>query len=254
VVDLLFAGFVGLQVAYLFGGRDTMALAGLTYAEYARRGFFELVLVAVLAGLLVVTLDLAAASRSRLQLGTSLVLLGLTAVVLVSALARLRLYQSMYGWTALRFVVLVAIGWLAVALVVAAVLLIGRRTRWTLHALGIATLVAVVGMNVLGPQGFVTERNLERAVDPALVPVGGRSGLDTDYLVTLGDEAVVPVLDAWDRLGQPDRDDLAPALAWREEQLRTDPSLQGWPAWNLTRERARTALRAWEAAQGTASR
>ena len=46
--------FVALQLAYLFGGRDTMAMAGLTYAEYARRGFFELVLVALLAGTLVV--------------------------------------------------------------------------------------------------------------------------------------------------------------------------------------------------------
>lgn len=254
VVDLLFAAFVALQVAYLFGGRDPMAMAGLTYAEYARRGFFELVLVAILAGLLVVTLDLAVARRSRVQLAGALVLLGLTAVVLVSALLRLRLYQSMYGWTELRLVVLVAIAWLAVALAVAAVLLLVRRTRWTLHALGIATLVAVAAMNVVGPQAFVTERNLERAIDPSLVPDGGRTGLDTGYLVTLGDEAVVPVVAAWDRLPAADRDALAPALDWRAEQLRTDPRLQGWPAWNLTRERARDALRAWEAARRAASR
>ena len=254
VVDLLFAAFVALQLAYLFGGTDTMAMAGLTYAEYARRGFFELVLVAVLAGLLVVTLDLAVGSRSRGQLAGALVLLALTAVVLASALLRLRLYQSMYGWTELRLVVLVAIGWLAVALAVAAGLLLARRTRWTLHALGIMVLVVVGGMNVFGPQAFVTQRNLERAIDPSLVPPGGSTGLDTDYLAQLGDEAVVPVVDAWARLGQADRDALAPALAGREEQLRTDPSLQGWPAWNLTRERARAALLDWEAAQDSASR
>jgi hypothetical protein len=115
-------------------------------------------------------------------------------------------------------------------------------------------LVAVGVMNVIGPQAFVTDRNLERAIDPSLVPAGGSTGLDTDYLGQLGDEAVVPVVDAWDQLGQADRDALDPVLAWREEQLRTDPSLQGWPAWNLTRERARAALRGWEAAQGAASR
>ncbi len=254
VVDALFAAFVVLQLAYLFGGTDTMAMAGLTYAEYARRGFFELVLVTMLAGLLVVTLDLAVGSRSRGQLAGALALLALTAVVLVSAFTRLRLYQSMYGWTELRLVVLVAIAWLAVALAVTAGLLLARRTRWTLHALGIMVLVAVGGMNAVGPQAFVTERNLERAIDPSLVPPGGSTGLDTDYLTQLGDEAVVPVVDVWDRLGQADREALAPALAWREEQLRTDPSLQGWPAWNLTRERARAALLVWEAVQGTASR
>ncbi len=249
VVDLLFTVFVGLQLAYLFGGNDTRALAGMTYAEYARRGFFELLLVAVLAGMLVVTLDLSVARRSRVQLAGSFALLGLTAVVLVSALVRLRLYQAMYGWTELRFVVLAAIGWLGVALVVAAVLLLARRTRWTLHALGIMVLVALGGMNVLGPQAFVTGRNLERVIDPSLVPADGRTGLDTAYLVQLGDEAVVPVVEAWDRLGPAEREALAPALEWRREQLATDPTLQGWPAWNLTRERARAALAAWEGAR-----
>lgn len=253
VVDALFAVFVVLQVAYLFGGRDTMTLAGLTYAEYARRGFFELVVVAVLAGALVVTLDLAVAGRSRVQLGASLVLLALTAVVVASALLRLRLYQDAYGWTELRFVVLTATAWLGVALVVAAVLLLRRRSWWTLHALGIMVLLTIAAMNVVGPQAFVTSRNVERAIDPSLVPAGGRTGLDAGYLEELGDEAVVPIVDAWNRLGAHDRAALAPLLRDRAVALRTDPRLLGWPAWNLTRERARAALAAWEATTGTPS-
>ena len=210
VVDVLFGVFVALQLAYLFGGRDTLALAGLTYAEYARRGFFELVIVAVLAGTLVIALHAAADRRSRLLLGASLALLGLTAVVLLSALLRLRLYQEAYGWTELRFVVLTAILWLGAALAIAAVLLVTDRTRWVLHALGIAVLVTVAGMNLVGPQAFVAQRNLDRAVDPSLVPPGGRTGLDAAYLAELGDEAVEPIVDAWDRLPPADRVALRP--------------------------------------------
>ncbi len=254
VVDALFAIFVTLQLAWLFGGRDTLAMTGLTYAEYARRGFFDLVIVALLAGLLVVTLDLAAARRTRLQLTGSMVLLGLTAVILVSAFLRLRLYQDAYGWTELRFVVLVAILWLGAALVLVAGLLVARRTRWVLHALGIGVLVAVTGMNVVGPQAFVAERNLERAINPLLVPPGGRTGLDAAYLDELGDEAVVPIVDAWTRLGDADRAALEPVLRVRSGRLAHETGYQGWPAWNLTRERARGALQAWEAAEGTASR
>ncbi len=254
VVDALFLVFVVLQLAWLFGGRDTLAMTGYTYAEYARRGFFDLVIVAVLAGILVVTLDLAVARRIRLQLASSVLLLGLTAVVLVSAFLRLRLYQDAYGWTELRFVVVVAILWLGGALTLTAGLLVTLRTRWVLHGLGIGVLIAVVGMNVVGPQAFVAQRNLERAIDPALVPVGGRTGLDAAYLYELGDEAVVPIVEAWDRLGTAEQESLQPALWERADRLASDPTLRGWPAWNLTRERAREALRAWEAATGTASR
>jgi hypothetical protein len=243
VLDALFVAFVVLQLAYLFGGRDTPAAVGLTYAEYARRGFFELVAVAILAGSLVVALDLAVVRRSIAQLAAAVALLGLTAVVLASALLRLRLYQDAYGWTELRFVVLVAIGWLAAAVVVTIVLLASRRTRWTLHVLGIMVLVTVAGMNVVGPQAFVADRNLERALDPSLVPAGGRTGLDTPYLSSLGDEAVPAVARAIARLPDPaDRAWLERFLDGRAAELRENPSLLGWPAWNLARERARAAL------------
>ena len=49
VIDLVVATFVGLQLAYLFGGLDTLAAIGMTYSDYARRGFFELVAAACLA-------------------------------------------------------------------------------------------------------------------------------------------------------------------------------------------------------------
>ena len=209
VVDLLFAAFVALQLAYLFGGRDTLAIAGMTYSDYARRGFFELVAVAVLAGMLVVCLELAVRWRSRAQLAAGLGLLALTGVVLVSAFVRLRLYQDAYGWTELRFVVLTAIAWLAVALAATAWLVLARQTRWTLHVLGILSVVTLVGMNLVGPQAYVADRNLERALDPALVPPGGRTGLDGAYLASLGDEAVPSVVAAFDRLGPAERAGLA---------------------------------------------
>jgi hypothetical protein len=246
----LFAAFVVLQLAYLFGGRDTMSIAGLTYAEYARRGFFELVAVAVLAGMLVVALDLAVGERSKPQLTASLVLLGLTGIVLWSAFVRLRLYQDAYGWTELRLVVVVAIGWLAVAIGATAWLLIRRATRWTLHVLGVMVLITLAGMNVVGPQAFVADRNLERALDPALVPPGGRVGLDAAYIASLGDEAVPAVVAAYPGLGPGEQDDMATFLGERRRALATDPALAGWPAWNLTRERARAALAGWAAASG----
>ena len=204
-----------------------MTVAGLTYAEYARRGFFELVAVAVLAGMLVVALDLVVAVRGRAQLVASLALLGLTAIVLLSAFVRLRLYQDMYGWTELRFIVVVAIGWLAVALVATAWLLLARMTRWTLHVLGIMVLVTVAGMNLVGPQAFVTDRNLERALNPAIVPAGGRTGLDGSYLSLLGDEAVPAAVAAYERLSPESQVSLDWFLAMRRTALEDEAHAAG---------------------------
>ncbi len=269
VVDLLFAVFVALQVAYLFGGRDTLASTGLTYAEYARRGFFELVVVAVLAGMLVVGLDVAAgAGRSRAQQACALLLLALTAVILGSALQRLGLYQAAYGWTELRFVVLASILWLAAGIVALVVLLHLRRTTWTLHVLGVGVLGALVLLNVVGPQAFVTERNLERALNPSLVPAGGRTGLDSEYLFQLGDEAIPAIVAAWSRLSPDDQAALESLLRHRRAVLTgigspvnpaddygweyADPELSdpayygGWAAFNVGRWQAAEALRSWQ--------
>ena len=114
-----------------------------------------------------------------------------------------------------------------------------------MHALGILVVVTLAGMNVVGPQAYVAERNLERAIDPALVPPGGRSGLDGGYLASLGDEAIPAVVASFDRLPAADRAGLGAFLVRRSRQLANDPTLQGWPSLNLTRERARAALDGW---------
>jgi hypothetical protein len=151
----------------------------------------------------------------------------------------------MYGWTELRFVVLTAIVWLAVALGLTGWLLVARLARWALHVLGVLTLVVVAGMNVVGPQAFVAERNLERALNPAIVPAGGRSGLDVGYLSELGFEAVPAVVAAYPALPADARAAVDPFLHDRAWVLESDPSVQGWPSWNVVRERARAALAEW---------
>ena len=168
VIDAIVGLFVGLQVAYLFGGQSTLVAAGMTYSDYARRGFFELVAAACLAGAVVVVLEATVARRSRAYLVALLGLLALTAVVLVSAGLRLRLYQDAYGWTELRLYVLTTIVSLAVALVLMTGLAVTNRMRWLGHGLAVIGVLALVALNVLAPSAFVAARNVERVIDPAL--------------------------------------------------------------------------------------
>lgn len=242
MVNAVVAAFVTLQIAYLFGGLDTLGAVGLTYSDYARRGFFELVAAAVLAGIVVASLEVVVRKRSRGYVGAGLVLLGLTAVVLVSAALRLSLYQQAYGWTELRFYVLIAIAYIAAALLVLGGLLVLRQTRWLVHGLMALGVVGLVGLNLAAPAAFVAERNLERVAHPWLVPPDGRTGLDADYLAGLPDDAVPALVDSLDRLPAPERAAVLGILAARLEAIVDDPALDSPMAWNLGRERARAAL------------
>jgi hypothetical protein len=242
VVDLLFALFVALQAAYLFGGQDTLEASGLTYSEYARRGFLELIVVAALAGGLVLTLQAVVTHRSRLHVGAAIGLGLLTAVVLASALLRLRLYQEAYGWTELRFYALAAIAWMGIGLVLLIVALAASRARWLPHALIVSALVAGLAVNVIGPVRFVAEQNVARLLHPELVAPDGESGLDAFYLMMLGSDALPALIDALPALSDDQRDALRAELHFRADSLASDPARRAWQAWNLSRERARTLL------------
>jgi hypothetical protein len=101
-------------------------------------------------------------------------------------------------------------------------------------------------MNAVGPGGFVAQENLDRAVDPTLVPPDGRAGLDADYLAALGDAAVPSAVAAYPKLSAQDQAAVARTLTAARIRLAGDPFVQGWPAWNLNRQQARDAIRAWQ--------
>ncbi|MGH7634204.1 MAG: DUF4153 domain-containing protein, partial [Gemmatimonadaceae bacterium] len=103
-VSALFALFVLLQFAYFFGNLAGAPGTGITYAEYARRGFGELTLAASLATALIVGLDQVAqrGSRERAVRIVSLVLIGLVQLLLDSAYHRVSLYEQAYGYTTAR--------------------------------------------------------------------------------------------------------------------------------------------------------
>lgn len=243
-LDLLFATFVVLQVAYLFGGLDTLAAGGLTYANYARRGFFELLAVVFLVGGLVGGFEAVIASRPRAYVAAMLTLVGLTAVVLASSYLRLRLYQDAYGWTELRFYVLASIGFLAIALAAAAWLVARNGSRWLPHAVSAAGVGVLLAINVVGPQAFATDRNLDRARDPSLVSEGGRVALDTEYLSTLQADAVPALVAALPDLTPLSRVQVLASLRQLGDRLDREAPAGDPVAWNRSRELAREALTA----------
>jgi len=224
-----------VQLRYLFGGADLITMTeGLTYADYARRGFFELVATAALVVPLLLLADWAAApssmrARSVLR-ATMLVLVLLLLGVIASAAYRMRLYQAAYGLTELRLYVSVGIVALTAVLAwLAGTVLRGRRERFGagVVVIGVATLVT---LHLLNPHAVIARVNLGRAVAGA--------AYDGAYLRALGADAVPTLLAHMAQLPAPERCDVARHLAerWGGERI------GGWRSWNASDARARRLM------------
>jgi len=254
-VNLLFAAFVVIQVPYLFGGQLNIDLGRTTYAEYARRGFGELVLVSVLVlGLLLLLGALTrrqGGRQTRLFNLSSTVTVGLTVVMLVSAFKRLLLYEMAYGFTEMRIYPHVFMIWLALLLGWFLVTLWVRPGRFAIGVV-IACLGFVATLNVLNVDDFIVRRNVERyeqlgstafALRDVYNP--GDSRIDPTYLTRLSEDAIPALVQSVDRLaGEPKRE-VANYLRGKLLEMGADTARRQWPAFHLAHRRAYDALAGW---------
>jgi hypothetical protein len=227
LLDALFAAFVGVQFAVFFGGHGhVLETAGLTYAEYARQGFWELLgasaLTLVVVGGVIVLAQPRTLAERRLRAALLGLLCALTLVVLVSALRRLALYEDTFGLTRLRLGAQVVAFWLGgfFALVIAAGLVSGIRRR-LVPATVVGSAVALLAFSLANPDGLVAGRNVQRWRGSGRIDVRYLRGLSADAAPALSG------LPAALRAAA-----LAPLVSRLE---RGEP----WSSFNLSRRRAR---------------
>jgi hypothetical protein len=233
-VDILFLFFVWIQFTYLFGGQGNIKVNGYTYAEYARRGFFELVAVSLLTMGLILGLHWLARRQAGWQERTfnalSSLMVALVLVILASAFQRLLLYEAAYGYTQLRLYSYIFMVWLAATFVWLLVTLWLRPGRFAIGAF-VAALGFLVTLNAINPDAFIAERNLARYWD-----IGK---LDVSYLTTLSEDAVPVLVPAACQLAGDRQRTLHIHLLERLERMEEDARWwQGWPSFHLARWRA----------------
>jgi hypothetical protein len=185
-LNLLFTAFIIIQFGYFFGGQTQItALTGLTYADYARRGFNELLQVVAFAFPVLICALYFSQSDSRVTQIVrvlSSVTLVLLAIMLYSAWQRLQLYQQAYGLTEIRFYTLVLLIWLAVMLVFYAFTALQQRYSSFVMGAFISVFATVIVLNVINPNAVIVQNNLSRA--------DAEQHFDIEYAMQLGADAV----------------------------------------------------------------
>jgi hypothetical protein len=170
VLNTIFAAFAIAQAIGASGtGAQTLRAAGITYADYARSGFFQLLWVAGITLVVLVLFSRVTGFAHRAGRRTFLALaegaIALTLLIVLVASQRLSLYENAYGFTMLRLYSHVFAGLIAVVFLLLAADLAGLfpRRRWFAGVSAICALVLLVSLNVANPEALVVGLNVDRA-------------------------------------------------------------------------------------------
>jgi len=229
-VVLLFSAFVLIQFQYFFSGQSNITSAGFTYAEYARRGYSELILVAcfsfIMLQVLGSILKIKTSGQRKGFIALSVVLLACVLVILLSAFQRLSLYEAAYGFTTLRTYAHVFIIWLGLLLIARIVLEIINRQDAFANLLLFTAIGFTLSLNILNPGSLIVRKNIERTLQ-------GES-LDYSYLSTLTSDATPALVHAFSspEFSQDTHDEIAAALLCRYVPISTRPT--PWQSFNLS--------------------
>jgi hypothetical protein len=228
--NALFAVESALDIAYLWGG---VALpAGMSYAAYAHRGAFPLMVSALLAGgfVLAAMQPGTLVERSRLVRALVYLWIGQTVLLVASAMLRLYLYVSVYSLTGLRCAAFIWMLVVATGLVlIVARIALGRSNSWLVWGNVAALTLTLYGCSLVDFPALIANFNVAHSREIS----GTGTPVDVAYLCTLGPTA----LPAIEQLAKANVDGrLAPdeltacrfRLAARHEER-----MQDWRAWTF---------------------
>lgn len=219
LLNLLFLSFVIVQVPYLFGGMELVQnTPDFKLAEYARRGFGELVAVTVLVLPILLAGHWLLRKENPLNLKIYRILAGiqivLLFVIMASAAQRLLLLTGNlgYGLTTVRFYPMVVMIWFAIVFIwFGLTVLRGARQHFAWGALWSAVFV-LAGVHAINPHDFIVRTNV------ALMKQGRE--FDAFYNAhELGDDAIPALLEALPEMSLEDRCEVGSAIHYRYREL-----------------------------------
>jgi hypothetical protein len=237
-VAALFWLFLAVQLGYLFGNLPSIPASGVTFAEYARRGFGELTVVATASALLIVGSERYGNDRRErtLRLLTFAVIAAVL-LLLASAFRRVLLYEAAYGFTTARlyaqvYMCAVAAGLLMLSLEVAGDFDGHRLFR---RAAAAATILFIT-LIYWNHEDWIARRNLDR--------FASTGKLDVSYLtINMSPDAIPAIAERLPSLPEPLRSEIRDSV--RKRYAGRDGGRQRqWFEWNLASARARRAVEA----------
>lgn len=165
VINIAYLLFSIVQFSYLYGGGLNALPEGFSYAEYARKGFFELILITLINfGILILSINFTKKENKKVnyiaKISYTLLIL-FTSNMLFSAFYKMNLYEKAYGYTRLRIFVLAFMVLIGTLLIIVLLGVWIKRLSILKYAL-ISTIIVYVGLNYINVDKIIAKNNILR--------------------------------------------------------------------------------------------
>lgn len=236
LVNIIYVIFTLIQFSYLFGSLSYGLPQEFTYAQYARRGFFELVAVTLINLMILLgNMNLMKPGQSaihRLIQVLNSILVACTLILLFSAHFRMSLYEEMYGFTYLRVLTHAFMAYL-LALLAATLYKVWKEKISLLKAYIIISVIAYTIINYANIDVGIAKGNIERYHKE-----GQR--IDISYLTSLSYDAVPDLINFMGSgLDSNSADRLENSLYEKKKRL---DKVKAWQSFNVAEYRAKRSL------------
>jgi hypothetical protein len=238
MICIVYTLFIFIQFAYLFGSINSSLPANFTYAEYARRGFWELLMVTLInLSILIINIIFTEKIKNKATLVIKLLnsfLIFCTCIILFSAHFRMSLYENMYGYTYLRVFTHSFMLYISVLLFTILIKVWYEKLSLPKYYL-IISIIAYIAINFANVDSLIANRNIRRYENTGKI--------DIYYLANLSYEAVPQLVNLLPELETKDAKNakvLADSLYIKNENLK---QYSDWQSFNLSANKAKKLLK-----------
>jgi len=200
-LNVVYLVFFAVQAAYLFSAFTGSLPETYTYAEYARRGFFEICTVAginlfvLAASHLAIKRDIG--KESKALKAATVIISAFTILLIATALSKMAMYISVYGLTQLRVIT----SWFMILLLIVFLTICARQfVKFnSARLIIVGCTVMFIALSYGNVDSFIAKYNIER------YEAGTLSTLDTDDLARLSDAAAPHIYELYMKTDEDER-------------------------------------------------
>jgi hypothetical protein len=193
LIELLFLSFIAIQFFYLFGGKDYVwgIEEYITYSQYAKKGFCELIMASIISFFLIYGLDKTSFRKNlkekKIFKILSAVLVLEMSIIIYSAWMRMAVYVDGYGLTFFRFLVFAFLLWIFLVFIIfLSKIILEKKDTVFIFCIFCLTIIFWAGINIINPDAFIAKENIKRLVSG--------EELDPFYLSRLSDDAMPEIV------------------------------------------------------------